>query len=381
MLIIADENIPLARDAFAGLGDVRLVPGRAIDSNLVRDADVLLVRSVTRVDEGLLRGSRIRMLATATAGSDHVDVDYLESAGIAFADAPGSNAEPVVEYVLATMFLHARDTGRALHEFTVGIVGCGNVGGRLADRLGALGVRCLINDPPLAERIGRQGLVSLELALSADIVTLHVPLVETGRHPTRHILTAERLSRLKPGALFINASRGEVVNQAALATLAGKRADLSLALDVWADEPRIDQDLVDRAFIATPHIAGYSYDAKLRGTLAVYRACCRFLGTECVWNYHDSLPPARDFTLNAGSKSDDAALLETMLAVYDPRTDDARLRESFTLPANERGAAFDALRKNYPLRREFDSLRILARDAGTSMRVKLESLGFQLAAV
>jgi erythronate-4-phosphate dehydrogenase len=301
-------------------------------------------------------------------------VDYLHNAGIAFADAAGSNAEPVVEYVLAVLLLHAHDLGKSLHDLTVGVVGCGHVGSRLASRLDALGVRHLLNDPPLAERVGPQGFVPLSIALQADVVSLHVPLTTGGPHPTLGLLDTGAYARMKPGALLINTSRGQVMNESALLNAMIAGADLRLAIDVWDQEPSINAALAARTWIATPHIAGYSLDAKLRGTQAVYEACCRLLDEEPVWDYRAHLPAPRQHAPGTSTKGEDT-LRAAVLAVYDPRDDDRQLRAS--LASVDPGVAFDSLRKHYPPRREFDSL-VLPAYAETGLRLRMEALGFNL---
>jgi erythronate-4-phosphate dehydrogenase len=377
MLIVADQNIARVGEAFSAFGEVRLLPGREIDSAALEDADLLLVRSVTRVDEQLLKGSSVRMVATATAGLDHVDHAYLKRAGIAFAYAPGSNATPVVEYVIAALLLHAEKLGQPVHGLSVGIVGCGNVGSRLAAMLEAIGIRCFVNDPPLAHRTSAEDFVSFDHVLKADVVSLHVPLIGNGDHATRRMVGLTELTRLKSGALLINTSRGEVIDEMDLLRFAYERPDVRLALDVWAGEPRISADLLRRAWLATPHIAGYSVDAKLRGTWHIYRACARFFSVETHWDYEQYLEPAND-PVELASADEDTNLRAAVLSVYDPRLDDNNLRGTLKLREPERAAAFDDLRKNYRQRREFDSRTVSAPLAGTALRLKLKSLGFRL---
>nr|WP_243663590.1 4-phosphoerythronate dehydrogenase [Rhodothermus marinus] len=215
--IVADENIPFAREAFRGFGVVRPLPADQITPATVRNCDVLLVRSVTRVDAALLEGSRVQFVGSATSGIDHVDLAYLQKRGIAFAYAPGANADAVVEYVLAALLELAVRRNVSLRGRVVGIVGCGHIGGRLARRLPALGLEVLCCDPPLAEQTGRTDFVSLETILAeADIVTLHVPLTRTGPHATYHLIDAAALARLRPSAWLLNTSRGAVVDGRAL---------------------------------------------------------------------------------------------------------------------------------------------------------------------
>ncbi|WP_456426381.1 4-phosphoerythronate dehydrogenase [Rhodocaloribacter sp.] len=362
LLIVADENIPFAREAFGAFGEVRLVPGREIAAAHVREADALLVRSVTRVDRALLDGSAVRFVGTATIGTDHVDRSWLRARGIAFAHAPGSNATSVVEYVLAALFRLSVRQGRELRGRTVGIVGCGNIGGRLAQRLPALGVRVLRNDPPRAVAAERRGaphpFVSLDAVLAAaEVVTLHVPLTREGPHATRGLLGAETLRRMRPGAWLVNTARGPVVSNAALldAITAGRPG--ATVLDVWEGEPNPDPDLIRRVDLGTPHIAGYSYDGKVRGTVMLYRALRKHFGLPDVWEAEEAFAAGPGDRLRLTPPEDALSETEWLDAVvrqmYDLEADDRRFRRILSLSPDERGAYFTRLRKTYPRRRAF----------------------------
>jgi erythronate-4-phosphate dehydrogenase len=280
--ILADANIPHAEDLFAAFGRVEVRPGAALDARTVADADVLLVRSVTVVDADLLRGSRVRFVGSATIGTDHVDLDFLATEGIAFAHAPGSNAESVVEYVLAALLAVLAARGEALRGRTVGVVGCGAIGGRLALRLPALGAEVLRNDPPLAEASGVQWEYHpLDAVLDrADVLTLHPPLTRTGPYPTHHLIGARELEALRPGALLVNASRGAVVDNAALREALGAGRLGGAVLDVWEGEPSPDPAVLARCALGTPHIAGYSYDGKVEGARMLAAALAAWLRQE-----------------------------------------------------------------------------------------------------
>lgn len=278
MRILADENIAELHAHFDPLGDVRTFAARTLTPDAARDADVLLVRSTTRVDAGLLDGSAVRFVGSATGGYDHVDIDYLAARGIEFAYAPGCNADAVTDYFTAALLETAEASGWTLAEKTLAVVGVGHVGSRVAARGETLGLRVLRNDPPLAERGDDSRLRTIDEVLAgADIVSLHVPLTDAGRWPTRDMVGAAWLSRLKPGAIIVNTSRGDVVNEAALlAALRGGRIAAAV-LDVWQNEPANNRTLAEAAFIATPHIAGYSRRARLNGTIMVRDALCRWL--------------------------------------------------------------------------------------------------------
>jgi erythronate-4-phosphate dehydrogenase len=355
MQIVADENIPLLDEFFAAFGPISRHPGRAIDRAALGDAEVLLVRSVTRVDRALLEGSKVRFVGTCTIGTDHLDLDYFAEAGIAWSSAPGCNARGVVDYVLGCLLALAETTGRKLPELTYGVVGAGQVGGRLVEVLRGLGWNLLVCDPPRQAAEGGDFVDLGTILRECDAISLHTPL-DAG---TRHLLGAEQLRQLKPGAWLINASRGPVVDNAALKAHLQGGADLQVALDVWESEPLADPELAALCQIATPHIAGYSLDGKLRGTAQIYQAYCKAMGLEETVQLDDLLPSAWLGELLLHEDADIGWALVTLCrAVYDPRRDDADFRRSLVGDAAQRKAAFDALRKQYPYRREIDGLQV-----------------------
>jgi erythronate-4-phosphate dehydrogenase len=387
--ILADENIALVREAFSVLGEVRLVPGRAITPALVRDADVLLVRSVTRVDGALIAGSRLRFVGSATIGTDHVDAAALAAAGIPFHYAPGSNAESVVEYVLAALLAVAAGTDEPLRGRRVGIVGCGHIGGRLAARLPALGMDVLRNDPPLAEAAERAGrrheYVTLERVLEeCDVITLHVPLTSGTRHPTHHLIDAAALARLRPGTWLVNTSRGAVVHGRALLDAFERGAPGAAILDVWEHEPVPDPRLIARCALATPHIAGYSWDGKVAGTRMLYDALVNELGLESAWPGAtvDSAPGALarpDLAPPDGPLGETRWLHALVRQLYDVAGDDARMRTLLDLPAAARADAFHELRRRYPRRRAFAACTLDAAAVPDALRAAVSSgLGIPL---
>ena len=383
MHLLIDENIPCAADAFGPLGTVRTMPGRDITSAAVREADVLLVRSVTPVGPALLAGSRVQFVGSATIGTDHIDQAYLRQRGIAFAHAPGSNARSVVEYVLAAVVYLTTISEMPLRGRTVGIVGCGNIGQRLADRLPALGVRVLRNDPPRAAAEGVGDFVGLEEVLrTADIVTLHVPLTTTGAHPTHHLFNTDTLAALQPGAWLINSARGAVVDNAALEAALPGGPPARAVLDVWEGEPTPRLPLLAQAALATPHIAGYSYDGKVRGTQMLHDALCAHLGRSSVWSKEAVLavdPEAFALTPPDPSLPQAAYLHALVRQMYDITADDAALREVTSLPPDERGPHFVNLRKMYRRRRSFGRYTIAAAAVLHAYRTAVaDGLGVQL---
>ena len=359
MLIVADENIPLLDEFFQGFGEIRRVSGRSIDRATVEQADVLLVRSVTNVNRALLEGSNVRFVGTCTIGTDHLDLDYFQQAGITWSSAPGCNARGVVDYVLGSLLTLAEIEGADLTQRTYGVVGAGEVGGRLVKVLQGLGWNVLVCDPPRQAAEGGDYLSLEQIIEQCDVISLHTPLDKQGPQATWHLFDKNRLNQLKPGTWLINASRGPVIDNAALRQVLLQREDLQAVLDVWEAEPEVDVALAELCVIATPHIAGYSLDGKQRGTAQIYQAFCKFLGQPEQVSLNDLLPAPwlSAVTLNAGT---DPAWALAMLCrgVYDPRRDDADFRRSLVGNVSEQRAAFDALRKQYPLRREIDGLKV-----------------------
>ncbi len=379
MKIVADENIPLLGDAFGPLGEVVALPADALTPDTVRDADALLVRSVTKVGPALLGGSAVRFVATATIGVDHIDQAYLAGAGIGFASAAGSNARSVAEYVVAALLELAAAGGYALAGRTLGVVGVGNVGTKVARFAEALGMRVLRNDPPLQRETGDPLFVPREAVLAeADVVTLHVPLTREGPDATYHLADAAFFGRLRPEATLLNTSRGAVVDTDALkAALAGGHLAAAV-LDVWEGEPEIDLGALRLAALATPHIAGYSTDGKVGGTRMCLAALCRHFGMERAWDPAPLMPPpGRPRVAIAADLAPQEALRQAVRAAYDIRADDARLRTVAEAgSATERRAFFTALRKRYPVRREFpETTAVLEADAPAA-RTLLAALDF-----
>lgn len=359
MHILADENIPLAEAFFAEHGEIRRMHGRTINRAALGDSEVLLVRSVTRVDRELLEGSRVRFVGTCTIGTDHLDLDYFEEAGIAWASAPGCNARGVVDYVLGSLLALAEGEGVELADRRYGVVGAGEVGGRLVEVLRGLGWNVRVCDPPRQARETGEFVGLDEIIEECDVISLHTPLILEGEHATFHLLDQARLERLRPGAWLINASRGAVVDNAALREQLAQRPDIQAVLDVWEDEPQVDVALAELCWIATPHIAGYSLDGKLRGTAQIYQAFCASRGLEPKVELNELMPetPLRGLSF-ADTASPEDMLATICRAVYDPRQDDAAFRRSLTGDDELRRAGFDRLRKQYPPRREIDGLEI-----------------------
>jgi len=373
MKIIADENMSAVQAIFAPYGEVEVFPGREINAATVATADVLLVRSVTQVDKQLLEGSRVRFVGSATIGTDHVDLQYLQDKGIHFAHAPGCNAEAVVQYMFS-VFCTLEPQWR---NKTVGIVGCGNVGGRLFRRLSGLGVACEVYDPFLSEA-ECDALSDLDKVLSADIICLHTPLTRDGPHPSHHLINQAVLEqRMSPDALLINASRGGVIDNSALLAHLESGVNLQVALDVWEDEPAINLALLQQVNLGTSHIAGYSLEGRLRGTQMVRDGMCRSLDLVVDYSIRSTsvnLPAEREadaLVLEAGQGLDSA-----ILAAYQVAEDDEKMRRALGGDGGQsRGAIFDGLRKHYAQRREFSYYNVSGQGAQAG-REELSLLGF-----
>ena len=350
--IAADHNILYVSEAFGDAGPVHQYAAEALTRSVCLDHDVLLVRSVTPVNQSLLDATPVSFVGSTTIGTDHVDLDYLRLRSIGFAHAPGANAESVVEYVVCALITLAHERQRSLDGLVLGVVGCGNIGGRLARRASALGMHVLRNDPPLARKGGTDW-VDLDCVLAeSDVVTVHVPL----QADTRHLINASTLKAMKREAWLVNTSRGAVVDSVALGYALEQRSIDAAVLDVWEQEPTPNTDLVRLAAIATPHIAGHSFDGKVSGTLMVQDAVARHFGITLQWDGAAELRPDNRPRLSLTQSSDWMHTLAQQL--YDIRADDRRMRAWATLPPSARAAGFAAMRRNYPRRRAFSTIAV-----------------------
>ena len=355
MKILFDENMPYAKEFFGNLigSEGQLVPfnGRMLDAKQAKDADILLVRSITQVNEQLLsENNSLKFVGTATIGVDHIEQSYLAKRGISFSSAPGCNAVSVAEYVLSSLIYLSQKRSFTLTEKTVGIVGAGNTGSRLSEKLTALGIKHVLCDPYLAATDDPRQFVSLTEALDCDVISLHVPLTKEGDFPTFHMVDEAKLSQLSAEQVLINACRGEVIDNQALLKLKSQGMKTSLVLDVWENEPDILMPLIEYADIATAHIAGYSLEGKARGTEMLYQAVCRLLNLPIEVRLEELLPPAVISEVDIEQDFDEKLLTPLSKMVYDVMRDDEIFRQQIA----EFG--FDHIRKTYPARREFSSL-------------------------
>lgn len=377
MNILADENIPLVNEFFQSLGEVTTRPGRTMTNEDALHASALLVRSVTNVNESLLGNSAINFVGTCTIGIDHLDQQWLHDHAIEFSSAPGCNANSVVEYVYAAL---CRLNVNWLDK-KFGIIGCGNVGGLLHKRLKMQGVDCYCYDP-LRTSEENSDLTSLEEVLSCDIISMHTPLTKTGPHPSLHLISAAQLQQLKAGAVLLNCGRGPVINNSDLLAFLNERNDVRVVLDVWEPEPDISLALLDKVTLGSPHIAGYSYDGKLKGTEMIYQALCQHLKQTPQLSLAQLVPPLANNQLSL--RDGDTLwgkICQLIPQVYDIAADDTRLRELAARTRNGAenfGQGFDLLRKNYPKRREFHNYQINLAKADSQAADWLKVLGFQV---
>lgn len=356
--IIVDENISFAEEAFSSLGEVKLLHGRSITRNTLLDADALIIRSITNVNESLLKDTSVKFVGTATIGTDHIDLDYLKNNNIAFASAKGCNADAVSEYVFTALFHLLVKKQIHLKGKTLGIIGLGNIGSRVLRIAQKLGLEVLQNDPPLQRLTAQKEFASLDEILKSDFITLHVPLNIGGPDNTYHLLNEENLRLIKPDAILINASRGPVIDNKALLEFIRRNPGLSTVLDVWENEPDFDEHLLEKIDIGSPHIAGYSLEGKINGTVMIYNALCKFIN--CITEFTPILPAVENSEIVAyTNKQPIEGFLNGIFShVYNILEDDMLMRLAFKMSPEEKTKHFDAQRKNYRLRREFNNYRV-----------------------
>ncbi len=381
MKIIADANIPYVAECFSSIGEIEIVRGREITPTVVAGADALIVRSVTRADSSLLAKSKVRFVGTATIGFDHVDTEYLSQNNIGFASAPGSNANSAAEYVIAALLEIGQKHKINLEGKSIGIIGVGNVGSRVAKKAAALGIKVKLNDPPLQRQTGDPKYLSIEELFDCDFITLHTPLTFDGVDKTFHLADEKFFQSLKQKCVFINASRGAVVDSIALKAAIKSRQLKAVALDVWGNEPNIDVEILKMIDIGTPHIAGYSLDGKITGMIMIYKAACNYFGISPKFDIEDFLPEpiVPELAVNPGDSDEQEVLWKTVQKVYDISKDDRRLRDIIKESAEKKGQFFDGLRKNYPVRREFQNTRVILESPNKSIAEKLAGIGFRIA--
>ncbi len=373
MKIVADDKIPFLAGILEPFAEVIYLPGKQITNEILLDADALLIRTRTKCTETLLKGTKVRFIGTATIGFDHIDAQYCEKKMITWTNAPGCNSSSVGQYITASLLKLERDQRYELKGKTIGIVGVGNVGAKVEKIAGSLGMTVLLNDPPRARKEGNKNFVPLGNVLyNSDIITVHVPLNIVGEDKTYHLFNVKSFKKMKKGTWFLNTSRGEVTETAALKRALGAGKLGGAILDVWENEPDIDTELMAKAFISTPHIAGYSTDGKANGTAIVVNALCKFFSLDLKNWYPDNVPLPTDpeIKIDGKGKPTQEIIREAVIRSYNIDKDDTNLRLS---PYD-----FERLRGDYPLRREFSSYTVKLKSGTDNDVKKLETLGFMV---
>lgn len=344
MKIIIDNKIPYIKDAIELIADeVVYASGRDFTPELVHDADALIIRTRTYCNRELLEGSRVKFIATATIGFDHIDTEYCRAAGITWTNAPGCNSASVAQYIESVLALLKLTRGKKLDEMCIGIVGVGNVGSKIIKVARSQGMRVLLNDLPREEKEGDTAFCSLEkMAQECDVITFHVPLYKEGKYKTYHLADESFFRSLKRKPILINTSRGEVIETNAMLGALQTEKISDAIIDVWENEPEINLELLNKVFIGTPHIAGYSADGKANATRMSLDALCRFFGLEAAYTI---LPPSPE-----NNRIQATTLEDALIKMYDPRQDDSALKAH--------PEQFEQLRGNYPLRREKEAYTI-----------------------
>jgi len=380
--IVCCSNMPYVKEAFSLLGEPFVKDGRTITAADVKDAEIMAIRSTTKVSREILEGSKVKFVGTATIGTDHMDKAYMDNVGIKWCFAPGCNANSVSEYFTTALLRLATRYNISLEGKAIGVIGVGNVGSLVVKKAAALGMRVLRNDPP-KER-SEQGTEanrwhSLDDVLrEADIITLHVPLTKTGQDATYQMAGRSFFEKMKPGCIFFNCARGGVVNTSELLSAMDRRTVSHAVIDTWEGEPVFRTDLLKSVDIGTPHIAGHSFEGKVYGTVMVYQAACRFIGVEATWT-PDKLWPAPivpEIEEDATGLRDEEVLWKIVSRVYDIEADDKHLRDGSVEDDKARSAHFDSLRSKYPIRREFRFTRVTLRNACPELENKVSELGF-----
>lgn len=377
MKLIVDENIVLGKEAFSLLGETTFVGGREITNQILLDTDILIVRSITKVNKELLKNTKVKFVGTATIGTDHIDLKYLEENNIEFSSAAGCNSYSVAEYVFSAITYFGNKYNFDLAEKSIGVVGYGNIGTKVAKIANAIGMKVFINDPPV-ERYSSEKIFSpLEEALKCDIITFHVPLNKDGIDKTVHLLDEKNLSLIKDNAILINSSRGPVVSNQDLKERLKEKNNIHTVLDVWETEPNFDYELFGLVEIGTPHIAGYSFEGKINGTKIIYDALTDYLKIPNTWKpIFDAVVDNKiDISENNNYSKVFSYLFEKSYKIIE---DDFLMRKSESLSAEERGKYFDSLRKNYRIRRELNNFEAILKSDDSKLKNVLDVLRIKL---
>lgn len=371
--IIADQNIPFLRGVLEPFSEVIYLPGKQITREVVRNADALLIRTRTTCDETLLKGSPVKFIGTATIGFDHIDTGYCDKKGIKWVNAPGCNSSSVQQYVAGALLKIAAENNFFLRDKTLGIVGAGQVGSKVEKFARTMGMRVLLNDPPRERREKDTAFCDLDTILAeADIITLHVPLIPEGQDKTYHLFGRERFEKIRKGAWLINTSRGEVVETEVIKNVITHETLAGAVIDVWENEPELDIPLMHMAFLATPHIAGYSTDGKANGTAMIVREMSAYFGLPLNdWSPAEIPPPANPaFDIICNGKSNEDIVRKAVFHTYNVIEDDVKLRFD--------PSRFEYIRGGYPVRREFTSYSVTLKGGNHIAERQLNDLGFKV---
>jgi erythronate-4-phosphate dehydrogenase len=377
MIIALDQAMPYWEEAFSQLGEIRLFSGRDLKPEAICDADALIVRSVTPVRAPLLDNSSVRFVAAACAGIDHIDLAYLKKRGIAFAYAAGSNANAVSEYLTAALHGIAARKGWKLNNKSLGVIGVGNVGSRVARKACALGMEVLLCDPPLRDRTGDPQYQSYDDVLNADILSFHVPLIREAPYPTWHMLDRLILDRLSSSQFLINSSRGAVFDNQELKRALKEKKIAGAILDVWEGEPRIDYSLLESVDIGTPHLAGTTLDGKIKATEMVRDEFCRFFGMMSSGNMDELYPSPQKIYPGSGNSNQDV-LASVLRQIHDISQNDAALRALSALPQEHAAESFENLRIHQILRPEFSHFVVEIEEPKKDLADVFINLGFNV---
>jgi len=371
MKIFYEQSMPYAAEFFQDWGACEAFNGKTIRPEQLTDAELLFVRSTTQVNEQLLfHADKLKFVATATAGTDHLDLEYLRQRGLSWSSAAGCNAIAVAEYVLSALFVMAERLNWQLSEKTVGIVGAGHVGTVLSQKLAALGIDYLLCDPPLVEQGDAREFVSLDKAMQADVISLHVPWIKQGPDKTDGFIDKQRIEQLTEQQVLINACRGEVIDELALLQRCKRGDKLNLVLDVWHNEPQINLELLPYTQLATAHIAGHTNEGKARGTEMVYQAAAKHLFLPATKSLSEFLPQAEVSEVNVSGQVNLDIIKKLVLLQYDIRRDDGLFRTNVVQPGQ-----FEYIRQHYIMRRELSALKVRAGNCDKTQA--LYGLGFQ----
>lgn len=373
MKVIIDDKIPYIKGALEPFAEVVYLPGSKTTPEVVKDADALITRTRTICNERLLAGSSVKFIATATIGYDHIDTDYCKRAGIAWTNAPGCNAGSVEQYIASALHTWALEKREKLREKTIGIIGVGNVGSKVARFCETLGMKVLLNDPPRERAEGPEKFVPLDAILQeADIITFHVPLNMDGTDATWHMAGPDFFGKLAKKPLVINSCRGEVLDTPAVKDALINGLIAGFIADCWENEPDIDLELLKMAYLATPHIAGYSKDGKANGTRMSVQALSRFFNLDLRdWQPQQiELPDTTEIFMDGSRRDEESVIAEAVLSTYDIESDSDRLKSS--------PEKFEKFRGDYPVRREFPVYTIHAKNVDKSTIHKLKTIGFRV---